>query len=527
MVFTKSKKFSELFTNDTIKNLNTSLNYSGYTLLKDELTAQQIQFLKSELIMKPITIPGYDYNVKKYELYLENEKKLYLPKAFGIHYFGLPKKNKLSDGNDINLTFTGTLRPLQEQVVNTYLDCQEKQNNKALLSIATGLGKTVISCAIITKIAKKTLIVVHQTFLINQWIERINQFIPDAKIGIIKQSKKQIEGNDIVIASLQSLAMKDYDIEEFKCFGLVIIDEIHASSGEIFKNMYYMVNFKHCLGLSATMKRKDGLEKVYYYFFGNVAYHKELEEDNDIQVHIHEYNSNDEAYCKEYTLYGGKPNLALMMTNVTCFKPRCQMIIQIIKNVFKEDKEHQRKILLLSDRREHLSILYEMFNETIKKKTVGYYVGGMKQKELDKSSTCDLILATSKLAATGLDISGLNTLILACPITSITQAIGRILRVPKENRIIQPLIIDISDQMSAFRNQSKKRITYYKKNKYSIKVMNSIDYIHIKNSNNSIIDLQDKVNMDHFDSLLYTMTTSNNHSNNNSNLTNYQIIDLQ
>ena len=36
---------------------------------------------------------------------------------------------------------------------------------------------------------KKTLIIVHKEFLMNQWKERLNQFLPNAKVGIIQQNK--------------------------------------------------------------------------------------------------------------------------------------------------------------------------------------------------------------------------------------------------------------------------------------------------------------------------------------------------
>ena len=68
---------------------------------------------------------------------------------------------------------------------------------------------------ILTKLNVKTLIIVHKEFLMNQWIERIEEFIPTAKVGKIQGSKRDIEGKEIVIGMLQSLSMKDYDYELF------------------------------------------------------------------------------------------------------------------------------------------------------------------------------------------------------------------------------------------------------------------------------------------------------------------------
>ena len=76
------------------------------------------------------------------------------------------------------------------------------------------------------KLKLKTLVIVHKTFLQNQWVERISEFT-NCKIGIIRQKKVDIENKDIVIGMLQSVSMIDYDKDIFKDFGLVIFDEVH------------------------------------------------------------------------------------------------------------------------------------------------------------------------------------------------------------------------------------------------------------------------------------------------------------
>ena len=58
--------------------------------------------------------------------------------------------------------------------------------------------------------------------------------------------------------------------------------------------------------------------------------------------------------------------------------------------------------------------------------TVGYYVGGMKEKDLKISETKTVILATYSMAAEALDIKTLTTLFLLTPKTDVQQAVGRI-----------------------------------------------------------------------------------------------------
>jgi superfamily II DNA or RNA helicase len=74
------------------------------------------------------------------------------------------------------------------------------------------------------------------------------------------------------------------------------------------------------------------------------------------------------------------------------------------------------------------------------------------------------------MAAEGLDIPSLNTLLFASPISDIEQSIGRILRSKPEDRIITPLVIDIVDDFSIFTTRFNKRLTFYKKKNYQIKL---------------------------------------------------------
>ena len=72
------------------------------------------------------------------------------------------------------------------------------------------------------------------------------------------------------------------------------------------------------------------------------------------------------------------------------------------------------------------------------------------------------------MAEEGLDIDGLNTLVLASPKKDIIQAIGRIMRKPIEEGDINPLVIDICDMMSCFEMWRDKRNAYYKSKKYNV-----------------------------------------------------------
>ena len=88
----------------------------------------------------------------------------------------------------------------------------------------------------------------------------------------------------------------------------------------------------------------------------------------------------------------------------------------------------------------------------------------MKESELKKSESKNIILATFSMAAEALDIKSLTSLLLASPKSDIVQAVGRILREKHSN----PLVIDIIDGHDVFQNQFKKRRAFYNQKNYRI-----------------------------------------------------------
>lgn len=448
-------------------NGQTFLTNRGYAILKKN-NENAVAFLKNVLTVSPKINPSTMNKQTSFCVYRESEEKLYIPKFYGLQNYGIPSINKINDGLTVTrLDFNGEIREKQKEPVRCFLEAiNDPKKLGGIISLPCGYGKTIIALYLASVIKKKTLVVCHKDFLGNQWKDRIAEFLPNAKIGLIKQSKIDIDDKDIVIASLQSIAMRDYDNSIFKDFGFVIFDEAHHLSAEVFSQCLPKTTCKRMLGLSATLKRKDGLTKVFEWYLGEAVYEVKRD-DNDLKVIIKRYYDPCEEYSKEERMgWSGKLNFAKMINNICDFPPRNYMIADLIKDILKN--EPQRQILVLSERRNQLTIL-----ENILKMQhitdVGFYVGGMKQLELDKSAEKQILLGTFQLAQEGMDVPTLNTLILASPVSSIEQAIGRIQRQQKSARVYTPLVIDILDEFSIFEGQGKKRRAFYLKNKYDIK----------------------------------------------------------
>jgi len=436
----------------------------GYAIIKDSVSFREIQTCKDELNVKPFVNKAYNVkDIEPYPIYLESAKKLYVPKHYGVEKFGEPEIVKIKKGVKINLKFKGSLRDKQKPVVKAFLETCKKgpfvtNSMGGIISVPCGWGKTIMALYIITKLKRKTIIVVHKEFLLNQWIERINEFLPEATVGIIQGKKIDVKGKDIVIGMLQSLSQKDYDKTLFKDFGLTIVDECHHIAAEVFSRSLPKINSFYSLGLSATPNRADGLTKVFNMFLGPIVY-KITKDDKCVAVRVVEYNEPfNKEYCKEEVLYNGRICLPRMINNICESYSRNKLIISLAKSLYK----HNKQTLILSGRRNHLKYLFE---ELSKIATAGYYVGGMKQKDLKKSETAAFILGTFPMSSEGLDIPSLDAVIFATPKSSIQQSIGRITRkVHKE----LPIAYDILDNFSMFIGQYKKREKLYKKLNYKV-----------------------------------------------------------
>lgn len=447
------------------------INNFGYHLSKNNKIDKDT--LKTHLTVVPKVNPNYSKETDSYSFFSENETHYIMPRYFGVKKYGnLEYKEPVKD---INIQFNGSLRPYQENIVNECIS-KIKLNGGGIISIPCGGGKTVISIYIACKLNIKTLVVCHKSFLLNQWIERIEQFT-NASVGIIRQNKIDID-KDIVVGMLQSIAMKDYDSDIFNNFGLVIFDECHHTPAKIFSKCLMKTNFKYTIGLSATPNRLDGMTKVMNWYLGDLIYKMEKKEDSNVYVKLFNFTCNDPLFKEKNSWFQGKmrPNIPKMITNITNINDRNKIINDIIQEL---STLQGRKILILSHRIEHLNTLKKLCDDSINNKinnkeiidneiTTAKYIGGMKEADLEISAQADIIFASYALAEEGLDIDGLNTLILATPKVNIIQSIGRIMRKPIKEGDVYPVIVDIVDNLSMFTSWGFKRDKYYNSKKYNV-----------------------------------------------------------
>uniref|UniRef100_A0A6C0E6Q4 Helicase ATP-binding domain-containing protein n=1 Tax=viral metagenome TaxID=1070528 RepID=A0A6C0E6Q4_9ZZZZ len=269
---------------------------------------------------------------------------------------------------------------------------------------------------------------------------------------------------DCCICMLQTVAARDWPLDTFAGFGFTIFDECHHLGAAHFSRALMSIQTRHMLGLSATPERLDGLDDVFRWFIGPIRYQiKVREADDTVEVRVIKYEDADPAYADEPTDWRGEIVRSRLCNQLTEHGPRTLAITTELEPALREG----RKLLVLSDRREHL----KEFEAEFKKlgfTSIGYYVGGMTAEGRDEASKEQIILATFTMAAEGMNIRDLNTVLLATPKSRIEQAVGRIFRLKKEERTFAPVIYDVVDSHGCLQGQAKKRMSFYKQCGYRL-----------------------------------------------------------
>ena len=433
------------------------------TLSRNGILIQNCSDIKRELTVRPVTneaigIPAPSFKV--FRVGPTRDAPLLVPRYWALERFGPPsqdsRKPPVSCGS---LNFVGKLRERQPEAFAAGVKAFEEHGG-GVLSLAPGQGKTCMALAFSAHLKLRTLIVVHKEFLANQWRDRIQQFCPGATIGRIQQGICDTD-NDFVIAMIQTLCSRGEDAlpsRTFDQFGFLIVDEAHHIGAAAFSQAMFRFCPKYTLGLTATPERKDGLTRILYWFLGPEFFRVQRENQKTTRVEVIPYK--DPAFKESPPVSRfGKINMAQMVTDVTDLPRRNEFIIKIAR----EAAEGGRRVLILSDRREHCQFLMTNFGTELS----GLYYGGLKEAQLDESSRKRIIIGTFAMAQEGLDIPVLDTIILASPKSDITQAIGRIMR-ETPGKLNNPLIYDIVDHWSVFHSMARKRMNIYKASGFEI-----------------------------------------------------------
>lgn len=433
-------------------------------LPKGDLTYAQLRNLKQLLTVVPRQVGDYAKEDPQ-PIYLFEETDTHLGIARGFFQARKRAMHKvtwdLTEGlKDLwagPLEFEGTLRSEQKQALDEVALRLRAGQLGGIIRAVPGWGKTVAACALIAELKVPTLIVVHKEFLMDQWKERMAQFLPGIEVGIVQQNSCDYQGKHVAIGMVHSLGSKEYPKEFYEWPGLVVIDEVHRIGAYTWAPVPQKFKARWRVGFSATPKRKDGADNVLAYHIGPVLFSAKEKRMSPKVKRVW----TDFKLVKTHSF---NPNLAkkgLVLRFLTASTVRNRLIVeQIIRAV-----NAGRKLLVLSERVKHLQVMDAMFHDMWPRQyggvpTTDFYVGGRKKAELKIAAEARVIFATSQYAQEGLDIPALDTLLLTTPLSDVEQAVGRILR-PFEGKK-EPIVVDIrDDNVAVCERGGKSRDRYY------------------------------------------------------------------
>lgn len=239
---------------------------------------------------------------------------------------------------------------------------------------------------------------------------------------------------------------KFYDFEvpvehRFVANGLEV-HNCHRFAAPVFRQSIVKFPAAKRLGVTATPKRNDGLEPVFFAHIGQIAAvgkgDRAKPRVNRIQTPV---RATPAIHRK--VKVRGRENLARIINYLVEYDARNRQIVKLLVKA----AENGRKILVLSHRVAHVEELRRQFIEACRTKglpvSTAYYVGGMDLKERANAEKMQVLFATYQMAEEGLDVPELDTLFLTTPIGDVEQAVGRILRVHDEK--MTPVVVDFVD----------------------------------------------------------------------------------
>ena len=442
---------------------------------KTDLNPAQLDLLRKALTITPRKVGDHPGDAPSpIPLYSENAAVFGMPRQFFL------SRRKPAHEVDFRTTlgdktlwpgplkFAGKLRPEQAEAIQQVATQFRAGSLGGIVRAVPGWGKTVFACALMAELQVPTLVVVHKSFLMDQWMTRIAlgdatiaPFLPGAKVGIAQGPNCDFKGRHIVIGMVESLCEKDYGEEFRNYFGLVITDEVHRIGAATWSLVPPMFKAKWRLGLSATPRRKDGADGVFHHHIGEVIFAaKEVRMVPKIRrVWV------TPSMFKVFHSPSFNPSLikkTMLLRFMCASTARNTMIAEQVALAVKAG----RKCLVLSERLQHLrdleTILYKVWGDETSQPSVGYYIGGQEKESLEEAAKCKVIFATSQLVQEGLDIPSLDTIFLTTPLSDIEQAVGRILR-PCEGKK-EPIVVDLrDDHVTICRKYGEYRDKFYKK----------------------------------------------------------------
>ena len=367
---------------------------------------------------------------------------------------------------------TWQLRYYQEIAVKNTLEALANDQDRILLTLATGTGKTAIAFQIAWKLFQtrwnlsrdgnrrpRILFLADRNILANQAYNSFSSFPEDALVRISPKeiSKKgSVPTNGNIFFTIFQTFMSGTDAEGKPApyfgaypadyFDFIVIDECHRGGANDEGNWRKILEYfapAVQLGLTATPKRKDNVDT--YKYFGEPVYIYSLKEGiNDgfltpfkvkrIQTTLDDYIFTSDDYLIEGEIEEGKLYTESDFNKIIEIKAREAKRVQI----FMDDANQNEKAIIFCATQEHAAAVRDLVNQYKSSTSPNYCVrvtandGEIGEQFLrefqDNEKTTPTILTTSQKLSTGVDALNIRNVVLMRPVNSMIefkQIVGR------------------------------------------------------------------------------------------------------
>lgn len=414
------------------------VNDSQYRKLSKELTYEV-----------PSNIPGQPMIIKTLSLINNNLKDGNKLVAFPSGRMDLIPSNYVIEDKRV-------LNPVHIPILE-YVELRKSQqdfvkfcDDSCILNAKPGWGKTFTAIAAAAALGQKTLIVVHTVALRTQW-EREVVKVTGIKPGVIGSGKYNTD-SPIVIANTQSLTKHLGKVKHM--FGTVILDEMHHVSSPTFSKIIDTMFARYKIGLTGTLRRKDGKHVLFEDYFSKKVYKPSLENTMQPVIEVH----SPQFQIPKADSWAERENLLVA-------DPTYQGYILYLADKYVK-KGHQ--VLIVSDR-----VSFLKFCEAISENP-SVCVTGLDDREAAhkkiKSREARELWGSINIYCEGVSLNSLSCVILACPINNdvrLEQLLGRINR--EDDNKLQPVVADIKFSCYTGINQFRTRNTFYRQEGYTVK----------------------------------------------------------
>ena len=383
------------------------------------ISNENINSMEKQLLIAkdiPKGAPSY-FTPKKIPFFRKCQNDLCVPFHWGKSFFS---SKYIPSYKAIEYNFCGTLREEQKILEMEGLDTLQ-ENNTCLFAVYPGGGKTITTLSVLSKLKRKTLIIVNKLVLVEQWKDSIQKFL-GMNPFIIGGKNCKISVNSIYI--INAINLQKHDLRSLD-IGCVIVDECHLILSTVFSQGLLHVYPEYLIGLSATPYRSDGFNELFSIYFGLHRIERSLYKIHDV-LHVvskeiiqHELDKN------------GKVNWNSVIQKQSDSVERKKMIVEFCKEY------STRNILILCKRIDQMKSLHAMLSNENQNVTM------FKENDVCFDENCRILVSSFQKVGTGFSFDKLDMLILGTDTEEyFLQYLGRVFR-----RVdVCPLIVDIVDK---------------------------------------------------------------------------------